>query len=99
MICFVDEKSNIREEFLEFIHCKDGTSGKAIPDVILHQLVQLGVDIKIVQGKHKGVIKQIQDRCGKALGCHCQAHLLNLCVISACKINSVVMMMNKLRCV
>ena len=52
-----------------------------------------------MSGKNKGVIKNIQDRCGKALGCHCQAHLLNLCVVSACKINSVVVMMNKLQCV
>ena len=49
--------------------------------------------------KYKGVIKHIQDRCGKAFGCHCQAHLLNLCIVSACKINSVVVMMNKLQCV
>ena len=110
VIRFVDDKSNIREEFLEFIHCKDGTSGKAISDVILHQLVQLGIDIKNcrgqgydgagnMSGKNKGVIKNIQDWCGKALGCHCQAHLLNLGVVSACKINPVVVMMNKLRCV
>ena len=30
VIRFVDDKSNIREEFLEFIHCKNVTSGKAI---------------------------------------------------------------------
>ena len=52
-----------------------------------------------MSAKNKGVIKNIQDRCGKVLGCHCQAHLLNLCVVSACKFNSVVVMMNKLRCV
>ena len=40
---FVDDESNIREEFLEFIHCEDDTSGKAISEVIL---VQLGVDIR-----------------------------------------------------
>ena len=84
----------------QFIHWKDGTSGKTVSDVILHQLVQLGYDkAGNMSGKNKGVIKNIQDRCGKVLGCHCQAHLLNLCVVSACKINSVVVMMNKLRCV
>ena len=44
---------------------------------------QLGIDIQNcrgqgsdgagnMSGKNKGVIKNIQDRCGKALGCHCQ---------------------------
>ena len=80
----------------------------AISNVILHQLVQLGIETKNcrgqdydeagnMSGKNKGVIKHIQDRCGKALGCHC--HLLNFCVVSACKINFVVVMMNKHRCV
>ena len=50
-------------------------------------------------GKNKGVIKIIQDRNPKALGCHCQAHILNLCIASACKITSVVVMMNKIRCI
>ena len=50
-----------------------------------------------MSGKNK--VKNIQDRCGKALGCHCQAHFLNLCVVSACKINYVFVMMNKLQCV
>ena len=108
VIRFVDDKSNIREEFLEFIHCEDGPSGKTISDVILHQLVQLDIDIKNcrgqgydgagnMSGKNNGVIKNIQERCGKALGCHCQGYLLNLCVVSACNINSVVVMMNKLQ--
>ena len=109
VIRFVADKSNMQEEFLEFIHCKDGTSGKAISDVILHQRVQLAIDINNsrgqgdydgagnMPGKNKGVIKNILDWCGKALRCHCQAHLLNLCVVSACKINFVVLMMNTLR--
>ena len=76
---------------------------------MLYCINQLGIVIKHcrgqgyggagnMSGKTKGVIKHIQNRCGKASGCHCQAHLLNLCVVSACKINSVVMM-NMLRCV
>ena len=105
MILFVDDKSNIREEFLEFIHCQVGKSGKAISDVILHQLVQLGiVEVRVTIERETWLVKikvllSTFNRCGKALGCHYQAHLLNLCVVSACKINSVLVMMNKLRCV
>ena len=45
VIRLVDERSNIQEEFLEFIHCKDGTIVKAISDVILHQLMFSGINL------------------------------------------------------
>ena len=50
-------------------------------------------------GKNKEVIQIIRDRNPKALGCHCQAHILNLCIARACKITSVVVKMNKIRCI
>ena len=38
VVRFVDHKSNIREEFLGFLHCKDGTSGEALANLIMDQL-------------------------------------------------------------
>ena len=101
---FVDGEGKIREEFIGFIHCNEGTSGQAIADNIFHKLDELGIDIMNCRGqgydgagnmtrKNKGVVR---DRNPKALGCHCQAHILNLCIARACKITSV--MMNKIRC-
>ena len=107
---FVDGEGEIREEFIGFIHCNEGTSGQAIADNIFHKLDELGIGIMNCRGqgydgagnmtrKNKGVIKIIRDRNLKALGCHCQAHILNLCIARACKITSVVVMMNKIRCI
>ena len=107
---FVDGEGEIREEFIDFIHCNERTSGQAIADNIFHKLDELGIDVMNCRGqgydgvgnmtgKNKGVIKIIRDRNPKALGCHCQAHILNLCIARACKITSVVVMMKKICCI
>ena len=41
VIRFVDQKSIIREEFLGFLHCKDGTSGEALANLVMDQLKEL----------------------------------------------------------
>ena len=51
VIRFVDQKSIIREEFLGFLHCKDGTSGKALANLIMDQLKELGIDIHDCHGQ------------------------------------------------
>ena len=41
VIRFLDQKSIIREEFLGFLHCKEGTSGEALANLITDQLKEL----------------------------------------------------------
>ena len=35
---FVDEQDSIREEFVDFVHCDEGTTGRANTDKILSKL-------------------------------------------------------------
>ena len=109
VVSFVDQDSNIREEFLGFLHCKDGTSGEALANLIVDQLEVLGVDIAdcrgqgydgagSMSGKYKGVAARIMKVNELAIYRHCQAHSLSLCVCFACKMPVVITMMNKLRC-
>ena len=55
VIRFVDSESNIREEFLGFIHCVEGTSGAAIADLIFGQIKTFGLDMNNCRGQgHDG---------------------------------------------
>ena len=110
MVRFVDHKSNIREEFLGFLHCKDGTSGEALANLIMGQLKELGIYINDccgqgydgagnMSGKYKGVAARIMNINELAIYCHCQAYSLSLDVCFACEMPVVITMMNKLRCV
>ncbi len=47
-------------------------------------------------GKHKGAAKCVQITCPKAVYVHCAAHVLNLCVVAACKVQLVKNMMGTL---
>ena len=51
VIRFVDEYSNIREQFLGFLYCEDGTSGKAISDLILREMSNLGIHVDNCRGQ------------------------------------------------
>ena len=48
---FVDQASYIREEFLGFLHCLNGTSGEAIAKLILEKLDKLSIDLKNCHGQ------------------------------------------------
>ena len=107
---FVDEKSEIREEFLGFLDCKGTTSGKAISNLILNELETSGLDVKDcrgqgydgagnMSGKYSGCAAQILKENHLAIYCHCQCHQLSLCVCHACKLPIVIQMMSKVRMV
>ena len=52
VIRFVDSESNIREEFLGFIHCVEGTAGAAIADLIFgHDAKTFGLDMNNCHGQ------------------------------------------------
>ena len=54
---FVDKTYDIREEFLGFLHCKLGLSGKALSETLLGAILELKLDINDYreQGYNKAV--------------------------------------------
>ena len=105
---FIDDSSVIREEFLDFLHCSDGTSGAALSTLILDKLKQLGLDVMKcrgqgydgagnMSGQYNGCAAKICQVNELAIYCHCQAHALSLCVCAACKIPTVTSMMEMAR--
>ena len=101
---FVDKVNTICEVFVEFVVCDTGTTGQAIAEKILEALKRYGLDISCLRGqcydgagnmagKYKGAAKVVQDTCPKAVYVHCAAHVLNLCVVGACKVQLVKNMM------
>ena len=51
MIRFVDGSGEIREEFLEFLHCDLGLSGKALAETVLNVIANLTLDIQNCRGQ------------------------------------------------
>ena len=97
---YADKQSQAREEFIEFVHCDTGTSGRAIADKILYTLQRLSLDPRNLRGqaydgagnmagKYQGAATLIQNEFPKTSYFHCAAHILNLCVVAACKVQSV----------
>ena len=95
-IRFVDDKKNIREEFLEFGKYTRVT-GEAIANQIIHIIEKAGLDIKDCRGQgYDGasnmsseaveVQARIKALCEKAMYTHCCGHNLSLVVVSACKV-------------
>ena len=48
---FVDDKMNIREDFIRYIHCSDGLSGNKLALVITNTLSELTLDLKNCRGQ------------------------------------------------
>ena len=42
---FVDKNFDVREEFLGFLYCKSGLSGKALSETLLGAISELKLDI------------------------------------------------------
>ena len=92
---FVDSSQQIREEFVGFYHCEDGTSGVALKEMILKAVADLGLSMANCRGqsydgagnmagKYNGVSSLIQGQFSKVLYVHCMNHRLNLCVADTC---------------
>jgi len=102
---YVNSECCIKEDFLGFVHLKEGLSGKALATAILNKLSELGLDIQDCRGQgydgagsvagHKnGCSAHILSKNRKALYTHCFSHRLNLAVSKATKITSVDNMMS-----
>jgi len=97
---FIDCSSNILEEFVGFIHLRDGLTGKAISDAILKKVSDLGLDIMncrgqgydgagSVAGYKNGASAHILRINRKAIYTHCFSHRLSLAVTKGFNITSV----------
>ena len=110
VIRFVDTNENICEVFMGYTTCDEGLSGKAIAKKIIDTISELSLEMENCRGqgydgagnmagKCSGAAVRIQHSYPQALYVHCRAHVLNLCVASACKIQVVKNMMGHARVV
>lgn len=98
---YVDNNFDIREDFVRFIHCKEGLSGADLSAALLNCVENdLNLDISkcrgqgydgagAVAGHINGLSSHVLRVNPKALYVHCHNHRLNLCVSSSCNILSV----------
>ena len=86
---FVDTNFEIREEFLGFLYCKSGLSGKALSETLLGAISELKLDINdcrgqdydgaaAVFGSNNDMVAHIINKNPKAIYIHCFSHRLNL---------------------
>ena len=92
---YVDKAGHIREAFVGFVECDQGTSGQAVCDGIKKTLRNFGLDLNNCRGqgydgagnmagRYIGAAKLFQNDYPQASYVHCKAHRLNLCVCEAC---------------
>ena len=105
---FVDKNFDVREEFLGFLHCKSGLSGKALNETLLGAISELKLDINdcggqgydevaAVSGSKNGMAAHIIKKYPKAIYTHCFSHRLNLSIYKTCKTQSVANIMEKIK--
>ena len=104
---FVDDKKNIREEFLEYGKCTRVT-GEAIANQIIHIIEKAGLDIKDCRGQGysgpsnmsseaEGVQARIKALSEKAVYTHFCGYNLSLALVSACKLPVVRNVLDKVQ--
>ena len=92
VIRYVDAESNVREEFIGFFQCKEGTKGVQIANLLMETASKLGLEMDNCQGqrydgagnmsgKYNGAATLISRDYLAALNSHCASHHLNLCII------------------
>ena len=103
---FVDEENNIREDFIRFIHCKDGLTGEKLAKVITSIIDNFSLGIKYCRGQgYDGAVAGHINGCSahilwlnkKALYCHCFSHRLNLVICNLCTVREVPNMMDQIK--
>ena len=97
---YVDENGNICEDFLKYIHCQYGLTGKDLYNEIISSLQSFNLDIQncreqgydgagAVAGKVNVLAALFLKENPKALYTHCASHRMNLAICSSCDIASV----------
>ena len=99
VIRYVDVDDNgmvtVHEDFIGFLQPEE-TTGKAIAELLLQFLWQMGLDPALMRaqgydgasnmsGIHKGAKTVIQRSYPKAVYVHCRAHALNLVLVQSCE--------------
>ena len=90
---FVDSNNDIREEFLKFIHCDEGVTGRDLFEAMTNTLSEFGFDLMNCRGQGYdgtgGMAGKVNGLSGillqsnkLALYMHCHSHRLNLVVSS-----------------
>ena len=108
VIRYVDETKTIREEFLGFYLCEEGTAGVAIKNIIVKAVADLGLSMDDCRGqcydgagnmagRLNGASSLITQSHPKAIYVHCMNHRLNLCVADTCSLQLVRNMMTNVR--
>ncbi len=95
---FVDNTKSIREEFLDFIST-DRVTGEILACNIRSTLVKYGLEFENCRGQgydgasnmsaRHGVQGILSKENNKALYVHCNSHILNLCIVQACYLQSI----------
>ena len=104
----VDKSFDVREEFLGFLYCKSGLSGKSLSETLLGAISELKLDINdcrgqgydgaaAVSGSKNGMAAHIIKENPKAIYTHCFSHRLNLSICKTCKIQSVANIMEQIK--
>ena len=97
---YVDENGDICEDFLKYIHCQSGLTGKDLYNEIISSLESFNLDIQnclgqgydgagAVAGKVNGLAALFLKENPKALYTHCASYRLNLAICSSCDVVSV----------
>lgn len=108
VIRFLDSSKTVREEFVGFYLCEDGTTGAAIKDLIIGAVADLGLSMDDcrgqcydgagnMSGRLNGASSLIRAEHDKAIYVHCMNHRLNLCVADTCQLPLVRNMMDVVR--
>ena len=103
---YVDSSLDVREDFVSFIHCVNGITGKHLASVLIKKIDSLGLEIENfrdqayngagnVAGPKSGLAAEITCLNRKTL--HCFNHRLNLSVANTFKITTVHNFMNRIR--
>ena len=93
---FIDTNADIREDFIKFILCENGVSGKAIANSIITEIRELGLDMENCRGqrydgagnmagKYQGAAARIRREYELSIYVHCASHRLNPCIVSSCE--------------
>ena len=93
-----------KEKFVGFVEIKRDMSGKAIATAILKYVTDLGLNIENIRGQGydgsgsmmgrlNGAASIIKRQVPLAIPVHCNSHVLNLCIVSACSVVAIRNMM------
>ena len=108
VIRFLDSTKTVRDEFVGFYLCEDGTTRAAIKEIIIGAVADLGLSMDDcrgqcydgagnMSGRLNGTSSLIRAEHDKAIYVHCMNHRLNLCVADTCQLPLVRNMLDVVR--